>query len=484
MNPSHSDHANVPVVASGVIYTPQETAEAQTQVDRAELVSNNRDPNWITNNICAIIEQPAPWWWWLAMLVVVPLAGLVPVSLVYLIGTGVGVWGSHNTVAWAWDITNFVWWVGIAHAGTLISAILCVTRQKWRTSINRAGEAMTIFSWICAGLYPAIHVGRAWDAWFLGPVPTYQALWPNFRSPLLWDVFAVTAYGTVSACFWYLGMIPDLATIRDRAYGLRKKIYGIFALGWHGSSTQWKHWEMAYLVLAGISTPLVITVTTIVSSDFATSVIPGWHASIFPIYFLSGATFSGFATVLICLLPLRELYPQLKDLITKAHIDNTIKLMLLCGSGVTYVYMTELFTAHYGGNPFELGLFDQRMFHGYYVGFYWTMVTCNSFIPISLWAPSIRKNYVYVFVVCILINVGMWFERFVIIGASISYDFLPSSWAKFVPSYWDIALYVGTIATFFLLFLLFVRFLPVVNMAEVKGIMPWANPHNSGRKHK
>jgi Ni/Fe-hydrogenase subunit HybB-like protein len=475
----------VPLVSSS--FTPAQIADAEAKLARPALVDNKRDANWITNNICAIIEQPAPWWWWLAMLIAVPMASLVPISLIYLVATGIGVWGSHNTVAWAWDITNFVWWVGIAHAGTLISAILCVTRQKWRTSINRAGEAVTIFSWVCAGLYPAIHVGRQWDAWFLAPLPNHHAIWPNFKSPLLWDVFAVTAYGTVSFLFWYMGMIPDLGTIRDRAYGWRKKIYGVLALGWHGSSTQWKHYEMAYLILAGIGTPLVIAVTTIVASDFATSVVPGWHATIFPIYFLSGATFSGFATVLLCLIPLRELYPQLKDVITRVHMDNLVKVMLVCGSAVLCIYATEHFMAYYSANPYERGLFMNRMFTGYYVPFYWIMMFCNIVIPLTLWFPKVRANYLYLFFACIMINIGMWFERFLIIAASISYDFLPSSWAEFHPTISDISLFVGTLGTFALLFLLFVRFLPFINMAEVKSILPSADPHrpkdDAGAKH-
>jgi Ni/Fe-hydrogenase subunit HybB-like protein len=470
------------LVSTGHSFSPEEIAKAEEAMKRPPLVLNNRSPGWVTEAVCQIMERPAPLWWWVGFALALMTAGLVPISLIYLVSTGVGVWGSHNTVAWAWDITNFVWWVGIAHAGTLISAILCVTRQKWRTSINRAGEAITIFSWVCAGIYPAIHVGRVWDAWFLAPIPGHNAIWPNFRSPLLWDVFAVTAYGTVSAVFWYLGMIPDLATIRDRARGWRKKIYGILAIGWNGSSTQWKHYEMAYLILAGISTPLVIAVTTIVASDFATSIIPGWHATIFPIYFLCGATFSGFATCLICLIPLREVYPQLKDIITRVHVDNMIKVMLLCGSGVLCIYTIEHFIAYYSANPFERALFINRMFTGYYVPFYYVMMFCNVGVALSLWFKKLRSNFLYVFIACILINIGMWFERFLIIAASLSYDFLPSSWREFTPTFSDWSLFVGTIGTFFLLFFLFIRFLPLVNMSEVKAVMPWADPH-AGKKH-
>ena len=318
------------------------TLTTPKELERVPLVTNDRKHTWITDKVSSIVEERTPLWWWVAFLPcsLIALIGLFCIG--YQISNGVGVWGENKTVGWAWDITNFVFWIGIGHAGTLISAILFLTRQKWRTSINRAAEAMTLFAVVCAGIFPGIHVGRVWMAWFLAPIPNANGIWPNFRSPLLWDVFAVSTYFTVSVLFWYTGLVPDLATLRDRAKSrVAKYLYGIFALGWRGSNRQWRHYEMAYLLLAGLSTPLVLSVHSVVSFDFATSIVPGWHTTIFPPYFVAGAIFGGFAMVLTILLPARLLYPQLNDLVTRQHVDKMAKIILLTGTIVGYAYLTE-----------------------------------------------------------------------------------------------------------------------------------------------
>jgi molybdopterin-containing oxidoreductase family membrane subunit len=400
----------------------------------------------------------------------------------YLISTGVGVWGLNHPVGWAWDITNFVFWIGIGHAGTLISAILFLTRQKWRTSINRAAEAMTLFAVVCAGIFPAIHVGRIWMVWFLAPVPNSNAIWQNFRSPLLWDVFAVSTYFTVSVLFWYTGLVPDLATLRDRAKTkLRKFFYGIAALGWRGGNRQWKHYEMAYLILAGLSTPLVLSVHSVVSFDFATSVIPGWHTTIFPPYFVAGAIFGGFAMVLTIMLPARAIF-GLHDLITDDHVDKMCKIILLTGSIVGYAYAMEFFIAWYGGNAFEQYAFINRA-TGPYWWAYWAMIFCNVVAPQLFWSRFFRRHVLWVFVVCMFVNAGMWFERFVIIVTSLHRDFLPSSWNMFYPTWVDIWTFVGTFGIFLALFLLFIRWLPMICIFEVKAVLPEADPHHGHDDH-
>lgn len=474
-------------------------SEAQkAAVTRQPLVTNNRDAGWITENISRIVEEKTPIWWWIAMSITVPLsiAGLLCIG--YQISNGVGVWGENRTVGWAWDITNFVFWIGIGHAGTLISAILFLTRQRWRTSINRASEAMTLFAVVCAGIFPGIHVGRVWMAWFLAPVPNSYGIWPNFRSPLLWDVFAVSTYFTVSVLFWYTGLVPDLATLRDRATSKVKKFFfTLFALGWRGSNRQWRHYEMAYLLLAGLSTPLVLSVHSVVSFDFATSIIPGWHTTIFPPYFVAGAIFGGFAMVLTILLPSRLLYPQLKDVITAQHVDKMAKIILLTGSIVGYAYLMELFIAWYSGNPYERFAFlRNRLADPFIIGpamhvepapfwwAYWSMMFCNVISPQIFWFPSMRRNLIVVFIVCMFVNAGMWFERFVIIVTSISRDFIPSSWHTYHPSWVEILTFAGTFGIFLSLFLLFMRYLPMVAMSEVKIVLPEANPHHTGRGAK
>lgn len=437
---------------------------------------------WISNYISSIVEARTPTWWFIAMGMTVPLMLMCFLMLAYLISTGVGVWGNNHPVGWAWDITNFVFWIGIGHAGTLISAILFLTRQKWRTSINRAAEAMTLFAVVCAGIYPALHVGRVWMVWFLAPVPNSNAIWPNFRSPLLWDVFAVSTYFTVSVLFWYTGLIPDLATLRDRCTSkIKKFFYGLFALGWRGGNRQWRHYEMAYLLLAGLSTPLVLSVHSVVSFDFATSVVPGWHATIFPPYFVAGAIFGGFAMVLTLMIPAAAIWPSLRDLITPDHVDKMCKIILLTGSIVGYAYLMELFIAWYGGNPYEQAAFWNRAF-GPSAWNYWVMMGCNVIAPQFFWFRWFRRNWWAVWILVQFPNVGMWFERFVIIATTLERDFLPSSWQQFHPTIVDVLTFVGTFGLFMTLFLLFIRYLPMICMFEVKAVLPEADPHY-GEKH-
>ena len=462
-----------------VMQSPEAAAE---RIKRAPLVTGNRSMSWITDHVAAVTEKGAPKWWWIAFTVSASLAMVSVFCIGYLISTGVGVWGLNHPVGWAWDITNFVFWIGIGHAGTLISAILFLTRQKWRTSINRAAEAMTLFAVVCAGIFPAVHVGRIWMVWFLAPVPNSNAIWQNFRSPLLWDVFAVSTYFTVSVLFWYTGLVPDLATLRDRATNkFRKFFYGIAALGWRGGNRQWKHYEMAYLILAGLSTPLVLSVHSVVSFDFATSVIPGWHTTIFPPYFVAGAIFGGFAMVLTIMLPARAIF-GLHDLITDDHVDKMCKIILLTGSIVGYAYAMEFFIAWYGGNLYEQYAFINRA-TGPYWWAYWSMIFCNVVAPQLFWFRFFRRHVLWVFVVCMFVNAGMWFERFVIIVTSLHRDFLPSSWNMFYPTWVDIWTFVGTFGIFLSLFLLFIRWLPMICIFEVKAVLPEADPHHGHDDH-
>jgi molybdopterin-containing oxidoreductase family membrane subunit len=462
-----------------VMQSPEAAAE---RIKRAPLVTGNRSMSWITDHVASVTEKGAPKWWWIAFTVSASLAMVSVFCIGYLISTGVGVWGLNHPVGWAWDITNFVFWIGIGHAGTLISAILFLTRQKWRTSINRAAEAMTLFAVVCAGIFPAVHVGRIWMVWFLAPVPNSNAIWQNFRSPLLWDVFAVSTYFTVSVLFWYTGLVPDLATLRDRATNkFRKFFYGIAALGWRGGNRQWKHYEMAYLILAGLSTPLVLSVHSVVSFDFATSVIPGWHTTIFPPYFVAGAIFGGFAMVLTIMLPARAIF-GLHDLITDDHVDKMCKIILLTGSIVGYAYAMEFFIAWYGGNLYEQYAFINRA-TGPYWWAYWSMIFCNVVAPQLFWFRFFRRHVLWVFVVCMFVNAGMWFERFVIIVTSLHRDFLPSSWNMFYPTWVDIWTFVGTFGIFLSLFLLFIRWLPMICIFEVKAVLPEADPHHGHDDH-
>jgi molybdopterin-containing oxidoreductase family membrane subunit len=447
------------------------------ELQRLPLVANNRGFGWISDRVASIAEGKTPWWWWAAFVPSALAAGFLLAMLVYQISTGVGVWGNSHPVMWGWDIINFVWWIGIGHAGTLISAILFLLRQRWRTAVNRAAEAMTIFAVMCAMIYPALHVGRVWFDWWLLPIPTSNALWPQFRSPLMWDVFAVSTYFTVSLVFWYVGLIPDLAVMRDRARTrIRKILYGLFSLGWTGSNRHWSNYEKAYLILAGLSTPLVLSVHSIVSLDFAVSQLPGWHTTIFPPYFVAGAIFSGFGMVLTLLIPLRKLC-GLEDVITMRHIDVMCKVTLATGSIVGYAYGMEVFIAWYSGSPYERYAFINRAMGPFAWG-YWTMILCNVVVPQLFWFKRIRQRLLIVWILSILVNVGMWFERFVIIVISLHRDFLPSNWGYYMPTWVDVTTFLGTFGLFFSLFLLFMRFLPMIAIAEVKGVIPQADPHH------
>ncbi|MDX1951969.1 MAG: NrfD/PsrC family molybdoenzyme membrane anchor subunit [Verrucomicrobiota bacterium] len=454
-----------------------EVIETPRELEREPLVLNNRSLGWISDQIAGIVEGKTPWWWWAAFVPSVLGMFMCFGCIAYLISTGVGVWGLNHPVGWAWDITNFVFWIGIGHAGTLISAVLFLLRQKWRTSINRAAEAMTLFAVACAGIFPLIHVGRIWFAWWLFPLPNSNDIWPQFRSPLLWDVFAVSTYGTVSLLFWYVGLIPDLATMRDRAKTkMRKFAYGLFALGWSGGNRHWSNYEKAYLLLAGLSTPLVLSVHSIVSFDFAVSQVPGWHTTIFPPYFVAGAIFSGFGMVLTLLVPLRTIC-KLQDIITVRHVELMCKVILATGSIVGYAYGMEFFIAWYGGNPYELYAFKNRAF-GPYCWAYWAMITCNVISPQLFWFKWCRTNVVFVFIVSIFVNIGMWFERFVIIVTSLHRDYIPANWGYFSPTWVDILTFVGSFGLFMTLFLIFMRFLPMIAISEVKGVTPQADPHH------
>lgn len=449
---------------------------------RAPLALGDASLASITDKVSRIAERPRPpLAWYVAFAVSSTVTAVLLLGgAAYLIGVGVGVWGNNVPVGWGWDITNFVFWIGIGHAGTLISAILFLLRQRWRTSINRFAEAMTLFAVACAGIYPAIHVGRVWVIYWLAPYPNQMALWPNFRSPLVWDMVAVSTYGTVSLLFWYLGMIPDLATFRDRATGTwRKLAYGIFALGWRGSGRQWHRYERAYLLLAALATPLVLSVHSVVSFDFAVAQIPGWHSTIFPPYFVAGAIFSGFAMVVTLMVPARAFF-GLKDLVTIRHLENMNKVILATGCMVGYAYGIEFFIAWYGGNPYEQFVFINRALGPYWWA-YWTMIFCNVVVPQVFWFRKIRTTPWMMVIACILVNVGMWFERFVIVVTSLSRDFLPSSWGYFKPTWVDIGMFVGSFGLFFTLFLLFCRYLPMVAMAEVKAVLP--HPPAQDQRH-
>jgi len=442
---------------------------------RTALVKGDPTFSEVTEVVARPIEMPHKRWI-LFFLPALALLTLLPISLGWLFWEGIGVWGNNVPVGWGWPIINFVFWVGIGHAGTLISAVLFLFRQKWRTSINRGAEAMTIFAVICALIFPGVHVGRVWAAYWLGPLPNQMEMWVNFRSPLLWDVFAVSTYFTVSSLFWYVGLIPDLATMRDRSKTkIRRLAYGFFAMGWRGSARHWVNYEAAYLLLAAMATPLVLSVHSIVSFDFAVSNLPGWHTTIFPPYFVAGAIFSGFGMVLTLMIPIRVWF-KLEHIITIKHLENMAKIILLTGSIVGYAYSMEFFIAWYSGNEYEAFVFQNRAFGPYAWG-YWIMMSCNVITPQFIWFKKVRTNPKILFVMSIFVNIGMWFERFVIVVTSLHHDFLPSSWDYFSPTFWDVSLFLGSFGLFFTLFLLFLRYLPLIAIAEVKSVMPRANPH-------
>ena len=445
-----------------------------SRLEEEPLVEGGKTYRQVTDDVCRPLESFPTKKWYVAF-TAASLLMLFGFSLIgYMIATGTGQSGIRNPVNWGMMIITFVFWVGIGHAGTLISAILFLFRQKWRTGINRSAEAMTIFAVICAGIFPLIHTGRPWySAYWLFPFPNQMGpLWVNFRSPLVWDVFAVSTYFTISLVFWYTGLVPDIATVRDRAKNwFRKKIYGVLALGWRGSSRGWSHYEVCYMILAGIATPLVLSVHSVVSFDFAVGIIPGWHTTIFPPYFVAGAIFSGFAMVVTLLVIAREVF-GLKEYITMQHLDNMNKVILATGSLVGLAYGTEFFIAWYSGVPYERFIFMQRAFGDYYQWAYLTMITCNVLIPQPFWFKKARRSIWWMFTASIFVNIGMWFERFVIVVTSLAQDFLPSSWGYFRLSPWDIGVLAGSFGLFFTLFLLFCRFLPTVSIGEVKAVIP------------
>lgn len=442
---------------------------------RAPLVEGDKDYHQVTEDICRPVEARPTKAWWIGFTISVLFLCFGILSVTMEVIYGVGQWNLNRTNGWGWDITNFVWWIGIGHAGTLISAILLLFRQGWRTGVNRAAEAMTIFAVICAGQFPIWHMGRVWDAFFVLPYPnTRGPLWPNFNSALLWDVFAISTYFTVSLLFWYTGLIPDLATLRDRAKKKwRKMFYGLTALGWTGSTKHWQRHESLALVLAGLSTPLVLSVHTIVSFDFATSVIPGWHTTIFPPYFVAGAIFSGFAMVQTLLLVTRKVL-RLEGYITLEHIDVMNKIILLTGSIVGIAYLTELFVAWYSINPYENFAFFQTRanLNSPYGWAYFTMMSCNVLFPQIFWIRKMRRNLMVTFFMSIIVNIGMWFERFVIIVTSVHRDYLPSAWGPYYrPTIWEVGFYLGTFGLFFTCYFLFVKFFPVIALAEIKHLL-------------
>ena len=428
----------------------------------------------VTDKISTIaLTRKTPLGWFVGFGLSFAIVMVLLYTIGYLVVKGVGIWGINITVGWGFDILNFVWWIGIGHAGTLISAILLLLRQQWRTSINRFAEAMTLFAVACAGLYPLLHTGRPWLAYWLLPYPNTMQVWPQFRSPLIWDVFAVSTYATVSLLFWFVGLIPDLATLRDRSRRRAGQIiYGMLAMGWRGSARHWHRYETAYLLLAGLATPLVVSVHTVVSFDFAIGIIPGWHATIFPPYFVAGAIYSGFAMVMTLAIPLRKFY-GLEDFITDRHLRNMAKVMLATGLIVAYGYMMEAFTAWYSGNQYERFMLANRM-KGPYAVMYWSLILCNVALPQLLWAKRVRHKVWMLFVISIVVNIGMWLERYVIIVTSLHRDFLPSSWGMYTGTIWDWSMYVGTIGLFLALLFLFIRFLPMISIFEMRTILPQA----------
>jgi molybdopterin-containing oxidoreductase family membrane subunit len=458
-------------------HTPQyedPLATANVGIDTRDVIAPGHTFGSVTDKISSIVlTQRTSIGWYLGFLTAGSLAILLLISLAYLSVKGIGIWGNDIPVGWAFDITNFVWWIGIGHAGTLISAILLLLKQSWRTSINRFAEAMTLFAVACAGIFPLFHTGRPWLAYWLLPYPNTMGLWPQFRSPLIWDVFAVSTYATVSALFWFVGLIPDLATLRDRSQSrVGRVIYGMLAMGWRGSARHWYRYETAYLLLAGIATPLVVSVHTVVSFDFAIAIVPGWHTTIFPPYFVAGAIYSGFAMVLTLAIPIRAIY-GLQDFITLRHLQNMAKVMLVTGLIVAYGYTVEAFIAWYGGNAYEGFMIKNRMM-GPYAPFYWALITCNVIIPQVLWFRRVRTNVAALFVLSLIVNVGMWLERFIIIVTSLSRDFLPSSWGMYSPTFWDWSTFAGTIGLFLALLFLFLRFLPMISIFEMRSMLPEA----------
>lgn len=424
------------------------------------------------------LKRRTPFHWFIGFAIAFMIAQLLLFTTIWLLANGIGIWGNNQPVGWAFDIINFVWWIGIGHAGTLISAILLLLNQKWRTSINRFAEAMTLFAVACAAMFPLLHTGRPWlAAYWLFPYPNTMNLWPQFRSPLIWDVFAVSTYATVSLLFWYVGLIPDFATLRDRAKNqFFKFVYAILAWGWRGSARHWHRYEIAYLILAGLSTPLVLSVHSIVSLDFSVSQVPGWHATIFPPYFVAGAIFAGFAMVLILCIPLRHWY-RMQDFITHQHLIYMGKVMLATGLIVVYGYAMEAFFGWYSASQYEYFMIKNRIWEGPYWWSYWLLIFCNGLSIQLLWFKRFRESEFWLFLISIIVSLGMWLERFVIIVTSLHRDFLPSSWAMYSPRVFDFTMFIGTIGFFFTLIYLFVRFVPIISIFEVRTLLPEANVH-------
>jgi molybdopterin-containing oxidoreductase family membrane subunit len=443
------------------------------------MVEGDHDFGTVTDRISDYtLKKKTPFGWFIGFGISFLVMQLLMFAVTNLLVRGIGVWGNNQPVGWAFDIINFVWWIGIGHAGTLISAILLLLNQKWRTSINRFAEAMTLFAVACAAMFPLLHTGRPWlAAYWLFPYPNTMGIWPQFRSPLIWDVFAVSTYASISLLFWYVGLIPDLATLRDRAKNkFFKFIYAILSWGWRGSARHWHRYEIAYLILAGISTPLVLSVHSIVSFDFSVSQVPGWHATIFPPYFVAGAIFAGFAMVLILCIPLRAWY-NMKDFITETHLIYMGKVMLATGLIVVYGYAMEAFFGWYSASEYEWFMIRNRIWLGPYWWSYWLLIICNGLSIQLLWIKKVRESAFWLFMISLVVSMGMWLERFVIIVTSLNRDFLPSSWAMYSPTYIDWSMFIGTIGFFFTLIFLFVRFLPVISIFEVRTLLPQANVH-------
>lgn len=456
------------------IHSTEHEAHPAVSPLRQPLIEGNKTYSQVSEEICQVFERKPGVGWWIAFGISFSVLVAGVIAVYYTIATGIGTWGLNKTIGWAFDITNFVFWIGIGHAGTFISAILFLFNQKWRTSINRSAEAMTLFAVMCAGIFPIIHMGRPWLFFWILPYPNERGpLWVNFRSPLLWDFFAISTYFTISLVFWYLGLIPDLATVRDRTQSkVRRAIFRVLSFGWNGANRTWSRYETVYMLLAGLATPLVLSVHTIVSFDFSTSLVPGWHSTILPPYFVSGAIFSGFAMVMTLMIMVRKLM-HLEEYITLQHIENMCKITLLTGSIVGIAYLTETFIAFYSGNQYERFMLLNRALGPYWWAF-WTMVTCNAFIPQLFWFKKVRRCIPVVFVICILVNVGMWFERFVIVVISLHRDFLPSSWAMYTPTLTEVVILAGSFGLFFSAFLVFLRIFPAISINEVKGVLNYA----------
>ena len=474
-----SDSLKVPGVSGG----GHSHAESNGNGHASAVLGPGHTYSTVTARISDIVfKLPYTIGWFVCLSIALGFASFLAASAANLLIFGPGVWGLDSPVMWAWDFTNFVWWIGIGHAGTLISAILLLLKQQWRTSINRFAEAMTLFAVACAGMFPLLHMGRPWFFYWLTPYPNTMALVPQWRSPLVWDVFAVSTYGTVSLLFWYVGLIPDFATFRDRAKNVwAQRIYAVLAMGWTGSAKHWHRYRTTYMLLAGIATPLVVSVHSVVSLDFTGGIIPGWHSTIFPPYFVAGAIFSGFAMVLTLCIPLRKIF-HLEDFITMKHIDNMAKITLTTGLIVSYGYGMEAFYAYYSANTYESYLQHNRMY-GPYAMFYWMLILCNCTSIQTLWIPALRRNLVFLWLLSIVINVGMWLERYVIIVISLHRDFVPAAWGMFTATIWDYGTYYGTLGFFFALIFLFVRYMPAIAISEMRELVHELGGHGSKNGH-